>query len=292
LCYLVILAPNSGIVPYGSVLVADRYGYLATMSGFVLLAAGLCRLGAPGRRAAAALIGAAALAGLTALSWRQCAAWHDSVALWSHALEHGGADSAKLHIFLADALAREGRRQEAHAHLDVARRLGTPSQALLYGFAEALLQLGQDDEAIAYYRQGLQQASPDSSANNYARNKIGMALFKQRRYDEALAAFADVLRLDPGHSDARVNLGFALAERGHLDEAIAHYRTVLLHHPDHAEAQNNLGQALARQGKLAEAGAAYRAALRIQPEHAEARSGLADVEARLSRDKVGPTRVQ
>ena len=36
--YLVLLAPNSGIVRMGSMLVADRYSYLATMGGFVLAA--------------------------------------------------------------------------------------------------------------------------------------------------------------------------------------------------------------------------------------------------------------
>ena len=42
--YLLLLAPNSGIVRMGSMLVADRYSYLATMGGFVLAAAGVAEL--------------------------------------------------------------------------------------------------------------------------------------------------------------------------------------------------------------------------------------------------------
>ena len=50
LSYVVILAPNLGLVRIGEQIAADRYSYIAMMGGVVLLAAGLCRIGQSLRR--------------------------------------------------------------------------------------------------------------------------------------------------------------------------------------------------------------------------------------------------
>jgi hypothetical protein len=73
--YLVVLLPNSGIVSIGSMLVADRYSYLATMGGFVLVAAGVASLRSWGRsrrlNLGIAVVSLALLLSLFPLTWRQ-----------------------------------------------------------------------------------------------------------------------------------------------------------------------------------------------------------------------------
>jgi protein O-mannosyl-transferase len=102
LSYLVILAPNSGLVRITSSVAADRYSYVASM-GLVVLLAGLFCLWAGRRkpdrprRPAVRLAGAGALAavvlGLCVLSWFQTATWKAGLMLWTQAVDHGAADS-------------------------------------------------------------------------------------------------------------------------------------------------------------------------------------------------------
>jgi tetratricopeptide (TPR) repeat protein len=70
------------------------------------------------------------------------------------------------------------------------------------------------------------------------------------------------------------NLGAVLAEQGKIQEAMAHFAEALRIKPDYAEAHNNLGGALARQGKIQEAMAHYTEALRIKPDYAKAHINL------------------
>src|SRR5262249_20721650 len=82
--YLVILAPNSGLVPIGRMFVADRYSYVATMAGYVLAAAGIAALRPLGRSRPVALavsaVGLALVLVLIPATWRQCRAWRDTTA--------------------------------------------------------------------------------------------------------------------------------------------------------------------------------------------------------------------
>ena len=82
LSYLVILAPNSGLMRISNQIAADRYSYMAMMGGVVLVAAGLCRalgvIAASARPARAIVIAAAAAAavlGLVPLTRDQCRIW-------------------------------------------------------------------------------------------------------------------------------------------------------------------------------------------------------------------------
>ena len=68
LSYLVILAPNSGIVRIGDAIAADRYSYMSMLGWVVLLAVCLCRLGLDSSRPRSSTVGIMALA-VTGGSW-------------------------------------------------------------------------------------------------------------------------------------------------------------------------------------------------------------------------------
>ncbi len=129
LSYLVILAPNSGIIRINDEIAADRYSYVAMLGLVVLAAAGLCRLWQMSLRARPVAIFMITLSlgvvlSLVSMTWNQCRIWHDSETLWTHALNHGaGSNSWIAHGNLALSLNREGRFEQAAAHFAEAARL-------------------------------------------------------------------------------------------------------------------------------------------------------------------------
>ena len=83
LAYAILQAPNLGLVPYGLMLVADRYAYLATMPLFVAAAAGLVDRVAGSRRPTAVAapivaVGLGLVAVLASMSLSLSRTWRDS----------------------------------------------------------------------------------------------------------------------------------------------------------------------------------------------------------------------
>jgi len=172
LSYLVILAPNSGLVRIGNQIAADRYSYVA-MIGLVpllavALAAALRPIVSPHQPAIALALILATLVVEIGLTRRQCAIWHDSVALWTHAYDHGAANNSRVLNNLGYSLTLDGRVAEA----------------------------------VPYLRRAL-ELEP-SYANG--RHSLGTALVALGRDDEAATEFQEALRLDPQHAESRRDL--------------------------------------------------------------------------------------
>jgi len=134
----------------------------------------------------------------------------------------------------------------------------------------SLMRQGKTQEAIAHYAEAL-RIKPDYAE---AHNNLGIILANQGKIQEAIAHFAEALRIAPDYADAHNNLGIILANQGKIQEAIAHYAEALRIKPDYAEAHNNLGAALAGQGKTQEAIGHFAEALRIKPDYADAHNNL------------------
>ena len=67
----------------------------------------------------------------------------------------------------------------------------------------------------------------------------GVALAKQRKFDEAIACFDKVLEIDPNHAGALLdkvgtlnNVGVALQKQGKYQEAMIYYNKALKINPD------------------------------------------------------------
>jgi hypothetical protein len=105
--YVVTVSPVLGFLQTGPQIAADRYTYLACIPWAVLAAAGLVRAGRPAWGCAAAIV---CLLGV--LAFRQTLVWHDSFALWNHALALDPT-SRRLH---QPRLGASGRGQAARSH--------------------------------------------------------------------------------------------------------------------------------------------------------------------------------
>jgi superkiller protein 3 len=105
---------------------------------------------------------------------------------------------------------------------------------------------------------------------------LGLALTKQGKLDEAIAAYKEAIRLQPDEALGYVNLGALLCDLKHdYAGAIAAFQEAIRLKPDFIGAYANLGVALAKQGKLDEALAAYKEIIRLQPDTAPAHNRLA-----------------
>jgi tetratricopeptide (TPR) repeat protein/mono/diheme cytochrome c family protein len=144
--------------------------------------------------------------------------------------------------------------------------------------ASLYLDAGRFDEAIAAYRESLRLNS-ESAPTHY---NLGFALSARGRREEAIAQFREAIRIDPEYALAHNNLGALLQVAGQDDEALLHYRRAVMLRPDNLDARTNLGQLLSNRGEAALAAEEFRQALTLKPDHPQALSGLAWVRATAS----------
>ncbi|WP_431260218.1 polysaccharide deacetylase family protein [Roseateles chitinivorans] len=121
-------------------------------------------------------------------------------------------------------------------------------------------------------------------------NDRGLQLYKERRYDEAEAAFTEALKLQPRFALAANNLGFIYYKRDKPAEAARWYRKAIEMDGSRALAHLNLGDALLRAGDDTGAQAAYRAFIELSPKHARAAELKAWIEHPDSAKKPEPPR--
>ena len=93
----------------------------------------------------------------------------------------------------------------------------------------------------------------------------------------AVAAWHEVLAVDPEHPEALFHLGNRERERARHTDAIALYERALKRASGHPGVLNNLGLALEATGKPERAEACYRAVLAAAPYHADALGNLANI---------------
>ncbi|MCY4753154.1 polysaccharide deacetylase family protein [Pelomonas aquatica] len=101
-------------------------------------------------------------------------------------------------------------------------------------------------------------------------NDRGLQLYRERRYDEAEAAFKEALQLQPKFALAANNLGFVLYRRGKPADAAAWFEKAVDMDGSRALAWLNLGDARLQAGDDAKAMAAYKTFLELAPRHARA----------------------
>lgn len=126
---------------------------------------------------------------------------------------------------LAGILDSENRPAEAlHVYLDGADSgLYFPPVMRLH-VADLYRRIHRYHDAGAIYRSLPVDAPPDVQAK--ARLHLAEMLSWERRFDEALALFDEILRADPGNRAARLGRARALSAAGRRAEAISEYRTL------------------------------------------------------------------
>ena len=113
----------------------------------------------------------------------------------------------------------------------------------------------------------------------------GSPLYDPKYYEEALAVYAQAIRLDPHNAGAYNSKGDMLDELGRYEEALVAYEQAIRLDPDYAVAHNNKGDVLNKLKRYKEALAAYGEAIRLNPKNAVVYHSKGDVLCELERYK-------
>ena len=294
LWYLGTLVPVIGLVQVGSQAMADRYTYIPLIGpvlALVLLAGEAlgARLSRPlvvAAAAAAALV-ALLLAGLT---FAQQAVWQNDLSLWG-AAARGEPQSPVAHRRLGDALMAKTRLEDAVLEYRESIKCRPNYAEGHAALGLALAKLGQADEALQHCRaalaivrgnKGLERQfdsavallKGQAAATAELHCQLGSALMALQRFDDAVQAFDDALRLAPENLVALNGRALALARKGRYPEAIEGFKKALAIEENYQEALSNLGNALVLAGQTDEAIVQLQRAVEIGPKDAEAHCNL------------------
>ncbi len=103
----------------------------------------------------------------------------------------------------------------------------------------------------------------------------------QGRVDDAIAHYAEAMRIRDDDPIALRGMGLALLDADRAGEAIPRLQAAVALDPDDAQTQNNLGVALGMQGRFDEGLRAIEAALRLRPDYPGAHDNLARMRAAI-----------
>lgn len=132
---------------------------------------------------------------------------------------------------------------------------------------------GRDEAAVTNFRQA-RMLSPQDARIPAA---IGYCLVRLRRFDEALLAFEDVIRLDPSAA-AYQRKGWALGLAGRVEDSECAYEKALKLAPRNVETLASLASLSARKGNAALVRKYAGRALALDPTNPNAHVALATVE--------------
>jgi tetratricopeptide (TPR) repeat protein len=172
-------------------------------------------------------------------------------------------------------------------HLEKAQRLYLQILAIdvkhaksLYGLGLIAQQTGSSEAAVRM----LQRAVTINPQEPAYHSSLAATLREQRKLDEALAEYRNVLALRPEDEEAHflmgnilLDQGMSLKDRLKLDEAKAHYERALVLKPKNADTHNNLGLVYMHKGEPEKAQTHYEQALRLNPDFSEAHNNLGNV---------------
>jgi len=269
--FIGMLVPVIGLVQVGSQGMADRYTYLPLIGLFICLIWQVADL-LKGRRLAVPILATSAgvvLVATAGMTWRQVGYWRDDVALFSRALEVT-SDNAQAHFNLATALGRQGRYDEAIAHLRSAIKITPAYTSAHYNLGMALMSQGNLEEAAQAYETAL-RLRPDYLA---AHQNLGVVLLALGKSEAAREQFLEAVRLDPASAVTRCNLGLALTAEGKPADAARQFTEALRLQPGYLDALDGLGRAFAMQRKWDQAETQFRDLLRLCPTNAEIQVAL------------------
>jgi len=156
----------------------------------------------------------------TALDHLKAGRFEQAAALCEPVLAADAGDT-DARFFLGVSLAARGRLEDAVAHLtrvirerpehaDARKELGR----MLVALGMMQVDRNRPDLAIPFFA----QATAADGANPAAAANLGNALSTERRFDEALAATAEALRIAPSDIDIHVNRSVTLLKSGRLLE--------------------------------------------------------------------------
>jgi len=156
-------------------------------------------------------------------------------------------------------------------------------KALLYAQegVNALMR-GNNAKAIESYDKALADETLPELRRASIYNDRGVAHWRERRYEQALADFEKSIALNPDYAPVYNNRGNVLMQMGRIEDAIKDFTRAIELAPAYGAAFNNRGNAYLALGRTAEAEADLRRASKLLPSSAAPLNGRGKVAAAQS----------
>ncbi len=232
------------ILPVGIAIIADRYTYLPYIGLFFILARWFNNLlenksekykslKTPSVTALVLFIGLCCY-----LTFQRTKVWHDSITLWSDAIEKFNGASVPFKN-RGIAYYRTKQYDKAIADLNSAIQLQYDDPEVYYNRGRIYSALGKYEEAINNYTSAILHRSKFTEAY-YNR---GLTYWKLGKYEEAINDYTSAILHNPKFANAYSNRGLAYYDLGKYEEAINDYTSAILHNPKFAVVYNNRANA-------------------------------------------------
>jgi len=273
LWFLGTLVPMIGLVQVGGQSMADRYAYLPLIGLFVMIAWGVADW-AQHKHLPTRWLGIPTVLVLlifSLLTHRQLAYWHDSITLWSHALEVTSRNFV-AEDSLGGALVNEGQYAQAIPHFRSAVEINAHDPLGHLNICAYEQQHENFMQAIEHCRMVL-RFTRDTGLQANAYTNLGGAYRKIGDPSHAKASYEAALGLAPQNSTALMGMGLLAQSAGDLPEAIQEYSQTVTAQPSDV-AYLLLARVLEQIGRVKEARAARDEAGRISSDISQAEQNV------------------
>jgi len=220
LWFLGTLVPVIGVVQVGVQSMADRYAYIPFIGLSICVVWGAHEIAQETKAARGWAIAPAALVLLACglVTHRQIGYWRDSETLWRHTLSIT-EDNPFAHSALGDALAQQGRVDEAIAQFDAAERLNAYSPLEMASMAAYKRNHGYLREAIEEFRNAL-KAADDATTRALVLSQLSSAYLQVGEIERAKMACDAAIQQNPNNGSAHSACGLVAARKGDWASAI------------------------------------------------------------------------
>ncbi len=272
LCFFVLLAPTSSVVPILTEVGAERRMYLPLMLAVLVAVVGARALWMRwgwDRRGLQILLLATVLS-LSLLTIFRNAEYRTAMSIW-RATVAAVPENARAHNNLGEALIQADSTEAALRHFRRAAELRPGWASALHNLAAAYRRSGQLDSARVYFAGALRHAPQQGEI--YA--GLCATLIQMGRADEAVDSCAQAVVFSPTRADYRTRWGQALRVAGELAAAERVLSAALAFDARDARAHYELAFIYQQQKKIELAEAHYRRALDASPAFCAAHYNLA-----------------
>jgi tetratricopeptide (TPR) repeat protein len=193
------------------------------------------------------------------------------------------SNSAEGHYLLGYILFKEQKAEASLAEYTEGAKYHDPEASDLKILALDYVLLGAYSDADRWLTRSVEANPKDSESWYY----LGRTKYNENRFQEAIHAFEEALRLDPKNIKAQANLGLALEGLGRAGDALAAYRKAIAMQdqgsPKNAEPFIDLGNLLLQQNQNNDAIENLVKAREISPQDSRVYESLGKAYLRLNK---------
>lgn len=258
--FLITIVLVLQLLPIGDALYADRYTYIPSIGLFFIAShysVNFFKVSNFGK-----IIGITYLFFLCYLTFQRTKVWHDSIKLYTNAIDNG-YKAAIIYNNRGAVLSDSSRNEEALKDFTSLVELkpkypnGWRNKGLVHE------RLEQKEEAIKSFSEEIKNHPADTK--NYLSR--GILYVKKNDFENAIKDFSKMIELQPNSGEGYYARSEAYGKSNKLTEALADINKAIEFTPDNGQSYNNRGIIFSMRGKYQEAVNDFTKSLELKPDN-------------------------